>query len=185
MTEEKAEILVNPDDLPYVNLVRSSPRAEKLLGRQLPQRLHIVEALYLAYMGAARLIAGDGRELGFEDAMLLYSSVNPYAWVEFEVFHDLRRRGRLVVMGPRSHTLLMKKSRKSSGYSTYILVMEESRSIPVTALANFVEEAMKNGWEPLLAIVDRYGDIIYYRVTSFRPRQLREQGGWEVPGGRG
>jgi tRNA-intron endonuclease len=49
-------------------------------------------------------------------------------------------------------------------------VLEESRKIPVEELTSFVEEAMHNGWEPVVAIVDRYGDITYYRMRPLRPR---------------
>jgi len=129
--------------------------------------LHPLEALYLAYKGYV-LHVKNCEEYTFEKLARILSRCNPLTWAEFEVYLDLRKRGRIVSPGPRPHTLLVKMRRKSPKYDYYLLVLEEGRRIPLSLLSEFVEEARKNNWTPLLAIVDRYGDIVYYAPTPFR-----------------
>ncbi|HIQ55501.1 MAG TPA: hypothetical protein EYH59_02305 [Pyrodictium sp.] len=129
--------------------------------------LHPLEALYLTYKGYV-LHVKSCEEFTFEKLARILSRCNPLTWAEFEVYLDLRRRGRIVSPGPRPHTLLVKIRRKSPKYDYYLLVLEEGRKIPLGLLSELVEEARKNNWMPLLAIVDRYGDIVYYAPTPFR-----------------
>ena len=136
-------------------------------------KLHPLEALYLLYTGVATVADSTGRRYSFEDLVKAYSRVNPYAWVEFEVYLDLRKRGRLPVPGPRPHSLLLRRRKREPRYTHYILVLEENRPVKLATLYSFVEEAAKNSWEPLLAIVDRYGDITYYTALVFRPGLTR------------
>lgn len=147
--------------------------ASRLLGRSIREgsRITFIEAAYLVYIGAARIISINGEELSFRDLMRRALSKNPYAWVEFEVYYDLRKRGKLPVPGPRQHSLLLRRSKKDPRYTHYILILEESRRIEIETLLSFVEEALHNQWEPLVAIVDRYGDITYYSVRSIYPRR--------------
>ena len=144
-------------------------------------RLHPLEALYLLYNSVATVTGHDGKNYTFEDLIKKYSQLNPYAWVEFEVYLDLRKRGRLPVPGPRPHSILLRRRKREPKYTHYILVLEENRPVRLVTLYSFVEEATKNGWEPLLAIVDRYGDITYYTASIFRPglTRLPREGGTE------
>ena len=151
---------------------------EKKLGRKLgPKRmLTLLETAYLAYINLADIIINNNKTT-FKDIIILYSRENPHAWAEFEVYIDLRQRGRIVAPGPRSNTLLVKYRKIDKNYRYYVLVLEEDIEVPLTKLKSFIEEAHKNGWEPLLAIVDRYGDITYYTPSLFRPNVLREKNG--------
>ncbi len=126
-----------------------------------------LEKLYEAYT------AKEGGET-FAKLMRELLRENPDIWVLFEVYLDLRKRGRLPAPGPRPNSLLLRKSKKDPRFTRYILVLEESRLINIEQLYSFVEEARKNGWDPLLAIVDRYGDITYYSVAPFTPKPREE-----------
>ena len=152
-----------------VTVAGRSPCVSRLLGYEVGGRLHPLEALYLAYTGQCRIVDDSGGEVDFAELMRRYANLNPYAWVEFEVYYDLRRRGRIPVPGPREHSLLLRKSRKDPRFVKYLLILEESRLVHVSLLDEFVEEALRNKWEPLVAIVDRYGDITYYSIRRFRP----------------
>jgi tRNA-intron endonuclease len=138
-------------------------------------RIDIIEALYLLYTGHAIVLDENEKPLSFEKLMKLYTRLNPYAWVEFEVYLDLRKRGRLPVKGPREHTFLLRRGKRAKQYTHYVLVLEENRPIKISMVYNFVEEAIKNSWQPLIAIVDRYGDITYYSVMLFHPQTLEKE----------
>lgn len=152
---------------------KEAQAASRLLGRSIREgaRITLIEAAYLVYIGAAKVASINGKELSFRDLMRHALTKNPYAWVEFEVYYDLRKRGKLPVPGPRPHSLLLRRSKKDPRYTHYILILEESRRIEIETLTSFVEEALHNQWEPLVAIVDRYGDITYYSVRSIYPRR--------------
>ncbi len=158
-----------------VSIEKGDREAAKLLGYPAPPRsISIVEATYLVYSGQAQAVDEKGKELGFQDLVSLGLRQSPYAWVLFEVYLDLRKRGKIPVPGPRRHSILIRRSKGASRYTHYILVLEESRRIGVEELLSFVEESMHNGWEPVVAIVDRYGDITYYSMRPLHPRQGSE-----------
>ncbi|KSW11902.1 hypothetical protein CF15_03635 [Pyrodictium occultum] len=173
------EIIVEDPEALELRIVRGVEEALRYLPRSSAESVHPLEALYLVYNGVATVTDRRGKRYSFENLVRLYSLRNPYAWVEFEVYLDLRKRGRLPVPGPRPHSLLLKKRKKEPKFTHYILVLEESRPVKLDTLYSFVEEASKNNWEPLLAIVDRYGDITYYTALVFRPglTRLPKEGG--------
>jgi tRNA-intron endonuclease len=171
--EEAIVLRVEKNKLPRVNVVAGLDRVQRVLGYMPASgEIHVIEALYILYTGHGRAVDEEDKNMGFKEVMEAYSSLNPYAWVEFEVYYDLRRRGRIAMPGPRQHTFLLRKSKKDPRYTKYVLVLEESRRVTLDQLNKFVEEALHNNWEPVIAIVDRYGDITYYSITLFRPRTL-------------
>jgi len=160
---------------------KGGKEAARLLGYPSePNTISLIEAAYLAYIGQAIVIDNEGRRLSFRDIIKIALRQTPYAWVMFEVFYDLRRRGKIPVPGPHPHSLLIRKNKKSTRYSHYVLVLEESRRFPVDELYSFVEESMHNRWEPVVAIVDSYGDITYYSLRPLHPPQQKQKD--EKPG---
>ncbi|MET1129224.1 MAG: hypothetical protein ABWW70_07905 [Thermoproteota archaeon] len=141
-----------------------------LLGADTVQRLSPVEALYLLYkhQDSFSVFDEEGNELDFVRFASIVSKVDPHLWSVFEVYLDLRRRGRVAVAGPRRYTLLVKRRKTDKRYTFYILALEEGRPIKIDLLDAFTEEAQKNKWIPVVAIVDRYGDVTYYEVSRFR-----------------
>jgi tRNA-intron endonuclease len=143
--------------------------AEKELVLVPPDRpIHPIEALHLLYRGTGRVIAG-GEELDFTRLLGAYSRLNPLALAYYEAYLELRRRGRLPIPGPRENTLILIRSRRNPRHTHYILVLEEGRPVRVSQLAGFIEEARRRGLEPVLAIVDRYGDVTFYTPMVFHP----------------
>ncbi len=126
-----------------------------------------VETAYLLYRGAARAALGE-TILDFEGFMRLYSKADSLAVPVLEVYIELRKRGRLPLPGPRRDTLLLIRSRRDPRPTHYILVLEEGRPVKVSALEWFVEEARRKNLEPVLAIVDRYGDVTFYTPMMLR-----------------
>ncbi|AEM39158.1 tRNA intron endonuclease, catalytic domain-containing protein [Pyrolobus fumarii 1A] len=141
------------------------------------RRLHPVEVAYILYRDAAVVKIGE-KSVTFREFMTLYSRINPMALPFFEVYYELRRRGKLPIPGPRENTLVLIRSRRNPKQTHYILVVEEGRPVPIKLLQSFVEEARHRGLEPVLAIVDRYGDVTFYTPMVFhpaeRPRELEE-----------
>ena len=138
-------------------------------GYEGPDGLHLspLEAVYLVYKG--RLIATmDGQEMSFRDLMAYYSRRDEMMWVMFTVYYDLRKRGRKPVQGPSRNSLVFKDPR---GGLVEVYVLEESRMISLTDVLEMLEASVRNGRIPVLAIVDRHGDVTYYAINRFTPRR--------------
>ena len=170
----KAVIAVRPGER-FARVVEGSDYLEKRLGVRGPL-LRVEDALIAVIEGVAEAYTEDGRRLSVEELASIANRVNPSAWLVVEVYSDLRRRGRIAVPGPRENTLLVKLSRRQRDYSYYVLVLEERRPVSLRLILSFIEEARKNGWEPLLAIVDAYGDVTYYTPSLFTPQRGRGGG---------
>ncbi len=155
-----------------VEVVEGLEELKSVLGRELAERIPLCEAVLLVVDGKAELVDKEGRKLTVEEAVAIASRYNPEVWVKVEVYMDLKRRGRIVVPGPRHNTLLVKLRKRSPNYDYYVLVTEERRPIKLSLITSFIEEASKNGWTPLIAVVDAYGDVTYYTPSRFTARRV-------------
>ncbi|GEM_PF-1171200 len=166
-------VLVDNERGLQVKIIDPPPSRQKNYWPLPAQELTVVEALYLLYQGLLTLRDKEGKLLGFKEFLEIASRQNPHTWVEFEVYLDLRKRNLLPVEGPRPRSFLLRKSKKEAIYTRYILILEENTPVKIRSLVSFVEEARKNKWEPYVAIVDRYGDITYYKVSQIELESLK------------
>ncbi len=174
MEATQRSVVLRIESLPWsITIVQGVEEVTKILGPLNNNKIHVIEALYLIYRGIANAFNREGEPISFEELMRLYSIDNPYAWVEFETYLDLKKRGRHPIPGPRPHTFLLRRRKMEQKYTHYVLVLEENRPISLETLYSFIREAFSNSWEPILAIVDRYGDLTYYEALLFRPGETR------------
>ncbi len=168
----KARIVVDDELWGRVEECREAIERDVVLYPE-DRRLHPVEVAYTLYRDSSIVVSDSGSVYDFRSFILEYSSRNPLALPLFEVYLELRRRGRLPVPGPRENTLILLRSRRNPKPTHYILVVEEGRPIPITTLDTFVEEARRRSLEPVLAIVDRYGDVTFYTTIVLHPSSAR------------
>lgn len=118
-----------------------------------------LEAIHLLALGR---ISIDDRT-GWEEALRLIDRFNVGLSL-FLVYHDLRKRGRRVKLGLRPNTLVLNMGSRR----VEVLVLEEGKLMTLSDLAEWSKSCIASGYEPVVAIVDRYGVITYYeaRVTS-------------------
>ena len=124
-----------------------------------------VEALYLAYRERIRGVDEGGSELSFKDLLVRFSRNDEMLWVRFTVYHDLRARGRRVSRGPRPNSLVY---RDPGGRRVEVYVLEESRMTSLAEILEYIESSAKNDRIPVLAIVDKHGDVTYYSINRFQ-----------------
>ncbi len=174
MTKTKVEgILVDSENNLKIKIINPPPDKQKNHWPLPAHELTIIEALYLLYQGLLVVQDEKGNLLDFRELLEIASKRNPHTWVEFEVYLDLRKRNLLPVEGPRPRSFLLRKNRRETIYTQYILVLEENTPVRIRSLISFVEEARKNKWEPYVAIVDRYGDITYYKISQIELESLK------------
>lgn len=83
----------------------------------------------------------------------------------FIVYHDLRRRGRRVRRGVRGRTLIVQRG---EGREMEVLVLSEGGETSFSEIAEWSRLAARDGYTPVVAVVDGYGVVTYYeaRVAS-------------------
>ncbi len=114
------------------------------------------EAGFLVYKGIAEFDGRIGEEafekiIGFIDDFLM-----------FQVYLDLRKRGKRVTRGPRKRSLLLIEG--SHIYEVH--VMSEGETITPHDLAELSKYSLANARTPIAAIVDSTGIITYYSMAK-------------------
>ncbi len=81
----------------------------------------------------------------------------------FIVYYDLRRRGRRVRQGVRPRTLIVSRG----GARDYeVLVLSEGTPTSFGYLSEWSRLSVRDGFTPVVAIVDGYGIVAYYEARS-------------------
>ncbi len=77
----------------------------------------------------------------------------------FLVYLDLRGRGRRVYRGLRHGTLYVR-----IGKGLEVLVLEEGTPVTLRSLVDWSRQVVADGFEPIIAVVDRNGGVTYYEA---------------------
>lgn len=83
---------------------------------------------------------------------------------ELIVYIDLRRRGRLPRRGLRPGTF----EYRAGGRLYEVLILEEGETTTYGRLLDWSRSAVADDREPVIAIVDRNGDVTYYLARATR-----------------
>lgn len=125
-------------------------------------RLDPYETLYELKKGKVVVKDHSGTAYGsWFEALKDFSVCEPRAWIMFSVYYDLRERGRVLRTGPLPNSFTMFKGPKPEAL---VIVLEETVKFVVEEIFQWMETARKMGRECLLAIVDKHGDVSYYKL---------------------
>jgi len=129
------------------------------------------EALYLVYCKKMRLEDGHGKEVGFEKLAELAQKKAGDSWTKFAIYRDLRSRGYVVREGFGFGTDLRVYERgdypkKPAKYVVFAL--DEGIEKGMADLQKSVKEMAKMGKEAIIAVIERRGEVIYYKVSRAR-----------------
>jgi tRNA splicing endonuclease len=141
-------------------VVESISSLPKELQGALKEGEHVdpVLALYLIFNNIARVEGENGAEIDL--AKLIEEMQNSLSSSALLVLQDLMKRGRKVVPGATKNDLVL------LGERIVIHVLDEDADIGVEELYNMVDNAIKQGYRFVVAIVDMHGDVTYYEVTK-------------------
>lgn len=119
-----------------------------------------LEVAYLLHEDRA-VVYGEGRRaLTLRDLVEMFSDKKEW-WLLFTVVHDLFKRGRVVKRGFGENDLILERD----GHKYQIFVAEENVFLPISVVLEWVESSMSKGYTPVIAVVDMYGDVTYYRMS--------------------
>jgi tRNA-intron endonuclease len=138
-------------------------------GRELVLRDY--EALYLLYAKKLELKDGGGKSVLFERLAEEAQGRASDSWTKFLVYRDLRSRGYVVKEGFGFGTDLRVYERgdfpkKPAKYVVFAL--DEGIEKGMGDLQKSVREMAKMGKEAIIAVIERRGEVIYYKVSRAR-----------------
>ncbi|MDG6982887.1 MAG: tRNA-intron lyase [Nitrososphaerota archaeon] len=138
-------------------------------GRELVLRDY--EALYLLYAGKLDLSEGKGGKVTFEKLSEICQRRAGDSWTKFMIYRDLKSRGYIVREGFGFGTDLRVYERgdypkKPAKYVVFAL--DEGIEKGMADLATSVKEMAKMGKEAIIAVIERRGEVIYYKVSKAR-----------------
>ncbi|MDA4121542.1 MAG: tRNA-intron lyase [Thaumarchaeota archaeon] len=129
------------------------------------------EALYLLYSKKIELTDRAGREVKFEKLAEVAQKKSNDSWTKFVIYRDLRSRGYVVREGFGFGTDLRVYERgdypkKAAKYVVFGL--DEGIEKGMADLQKSVKEMAKMGKEGIIAVIERRGEVIYYKVSRAR-----------------
>jgi tRNA-intron endonuclease, archaea type len=132
-------------------------------------RLKDFEALYLLYAKKMTLRDTKGREVSFEDFAKADQARVKDSWTKFIIYRDLRSRGYVVKDGFGFGTDLRVYERgdyPAKAAKFVIFALDEGTEKSLGDLRDSVKQIVRMGKEAIVAVIERRGEVIYYRVTK-------------------
>jgi tRNA-intron endonuclease len=130
--------------------------------------LYYYEALYLLYAG--RLVVEDaGKQLKFEELAERAIRRFPGAWVAFMVYRDLRSRGYVVREGfgfGLDFRVYEAGTYGNKPAKYVVFCLNEGFAMKLLELDKLVRGIMRIGKQPIIAVLERRGEVIYYEVAK-------------------
>lgn len=165
------------DDGVYVIGVEAKRELEErgygdLKGRRL--YLKDYEALFLLYAG--KLKVRRGRSLITLDDLVESALMrDPDAWTKFLIYRDLRSRGYVAKEGFGFGVDFRVYGRGEFGVkpAKYVVFgLDQGREIPVKYMRTSIDQIARMGKEPIVAVIESRGEVIYYNVSRARLENL-------------
>ncbi len=128
------------------------------------------EALYLMYIKRLVVSSGD-RFLMFNEMVDYALKRDPDAWTRFIVYRDLRSRGYVVKdgFGFGVDFRVYERGEHLSKPAKYLVFsLNEGSKKGIRGFSKAVDKILEMGKEPVVAVIERRGEVIYYKVSKMR-----------------
>ena len=129
------------------------------------------EALYLVYAKKLTLVDEDGGSVNFDALAELAQKKADDSWTKFAIYRDLRSRGYIVREGFGFGTDLRVYDRgdyPKKPAKFVVFALDEGIEKGMADLERSVKEMAKMGKEAIIAVIERRGEVIYYKVSRAR-----------------
>lgn len=129
------------------------------------------EVLYLMYNDKLAL-TDKKKKVPFTSYVSYAKTRDENAWTRFLVFRDLRSRGYVVREGfgfPIDFRVYERGDYGVKAAKYIVFGLNEGKTMSVAELRKHVEEMSTMGKEAVVAVVERRGEVIYYKVGKWRP----------------
>lgn len=135
------------------------------------------ESLYLLYVDKLRLLKGKN-EIDFDTMMEECVKHDPDSFTKFLIYRDLRTRGYIAKdgFGFGSDFRVYERGQFGEKGAKYVVFgLTEGRREKIGILQKQIEEITTMGKEPVLAVIERRGEVIYYKVSKIQFQQNKDQ----------
>ena len=135
------------------------------------------ESLYLLYTGALTLFKGK-KKVGFDSLIQICKKNDEGILTKFLVYRDLRTRGYTVKDGfgfGSDFRVYSKGDFGEKGAKFLVFGLSEGKQEKIGKFQKKIEEIIKMGKEPITAVIERRGEIIYYKITRMNFYQNKQK----------
>ena len=141
--------------------------------------LESFEALFLLHTRRLTLLRGK-QVLTFDSFLSLCKKSDPEILTRFLIYRDLRTRGYVAKDGfgfGVDFRVYERGQFGQKGAKLLVFGLVEGQPEKMGKLQKKIREIMKMGKEPIVAVVDRHGEIIYYKINI---TELRENNRYDA-----
>jgi len=129
--------------------------------------LKFFEALYLLY--AQKLILKKGKKtIDFDSLMVTCKKQDSETLTKFLIYRDLRNRGYVVKDGfgfGSDFRVYERGHFGEKGAKFLVFGLNEGQQEKMGNLQKKIEEITQMGKEPIIAVIERRGEVIYYKIN--------------------
>ena len=129
--------------------------------------LQFFEALYLLY--AQKLILKKGKKIiDFDSLMVTCKKQDSETLTKFLIYRDLRNRGYVVKDGfgfGSDFRVYERGQFGEKGAKFLVFGLNEGQQEKMGNLQKKIEEITQMGKEPIIAVIERRGEVIYYKIN--------------------
>jgi tRNA-intron endonuclease len=111
------------------------------------------------------------KEISFDELLQICTKYDENALTKFLIYRDLRVRGYTVKdgFGFGSDFRVYERGQFGEKGAKYLVFgLAEGKQEKIGDLQKNIEEITKMGKEPILAVIERRGEVIYYKISSVK-----------------
>jgi len=126
------------------------------------------ETLYLLYVNRL-VLKKNKKQIDFNSFMGIYQKIDSEILTKFLIFRDLRNRGYVVKDGfgfGSDFRVYERGHYGEKGAKFLIFGLNEGQQEKMGNLQKKIEEITQMGKEPIIAVIERRGEVIYYKINK-------------------
>ena len=126
------------------------------------------ETLYLLYTNKL-VLKKNKKQIDFDSYMSICQKTNSEILTKFLIFRDLKTRGYVVKdgFGFGSDFRVYERGHFGEKGAKYLIFgLNEGQQEKMGALQKKIEDITNMGKEPIIAVIDRRGEVIYYKINK-------------------
>ena len=130
--------------------------------------LNSFEILYLSYTKKLKVLKIK-KSISFDDLIHIYKKTEKDVFTKFLIYRDLRNRGYVVKngFGFDSDFLVYEKGHFGQKGAKYLIfALNEGTQKKISHIHKNIEQITKMGKEPIIAVIERRGEVIYYKISK-------------------
>ncbi|HJU13357.1 MAG TPA: tRNA-intron lyase [Candidatus Nitrosotalea sp.] len=138
------------------------------------------ESLYLLYVDRLKLHKGK-QSVDFDCMLDECIKHDTEAFTKFLIYRDLRTRGYIAKdgFGFGSDFRVYERGQFGEKGAKYVVFgLTEGRQQKIGLLQKQIEQIVTMGKEPVLAVIERRGEVIYYKISKIQFHQNKDQPGF-------